>query len=632
MPSSRPRPLHLAGSILLFLLVFGNLKTVASNFDSADSEDAIDGKKRVLVLNSYHEGYHWADSLMSGVHETFAEKENVELYVEYMDTKRCSDPEYYELLKETYRYKYRNTSIDAIVACDDNALDFLLAFRDQIFPEVPVSFCGIVDFQPDRIEGHTNYTGVYESYDAAGNLHLIQKNHPDAQNIYVIADDSTSAKALLAHLKRAQPAYEDIFNFKYLINLPRQQLQQELEKIPENTVIIWTIHLKFPNQAAMTVRDSIGFISSIVDCPIYCLWDVVGLGVVGGRISSSKYQGSRASEIALEILNGATPATIPIKGGPLIYKLDYRQLKAHGISVPELSEPTIVINSPNEFWRKHKLAISSIIGFILFLITISLVLAQLLRRSREAEHLLKISNEQLETARHKAEESDRLKSAFINNLSHEVRTPLNGILGFIEILGEEELPIEDRQQYLDHMRTSGDRMLLLMNDLLDVSKIQSGVEDAQKSSFALNDLNRNALKRVEPLANTKQLELFLENALPDSESFITTDRGKLDIILNKLLSNAVKYTKSGSVTLRYQLIDNTICYEVEDTGMGIPEASIDVVFDSFFRLNNELHNEEEGIGLGLTIAKAFVKQLGGDITVVSEINKGSTFRFCIPRE
>ena len=618
---------------VLCLLAFVCIQRTSAEISPETNESlVIIPKKRVLVLNSYHEGYHWADRLMSGVHSVFADEGDIELYIEYMDTKRCTDTTYYELLKETYRYKYRDTSIDVIVACDDNALDFLLAYRDQIFPEIPVSFCGIVDFQPDRIEGHTNYTGIYESYDAEGTLQLILKNHPMARNIYVIADGSTSAKALLAHMKRAQPSYKDSFNFEYLINLPKQQLQQELRKIPENSVIVWTIHLKFPNQAAMSVVDSMEFINSIVDSPIYCLWDVVGFGVIGGRISSPQYQGSRAAEIAIEILSGVVPSAIPIKGSPLIYKLDYEQLKKHDIPVPGLSDPYVIINSPYEFWREHKLAISSIIAFILFLVTVSLVLAQLLRRSRKAEHLLKISNEQLEVSMHKAEESNRLKSAFINNLSHEVRTPLNGLLGFIDILRDADLPQKDRNHFLDHMQSSGDRMLFLMDDLLNISMIQSGIEDAQKSKIALNDLNRAALKRIEALARNRKIELFLKNALPDSESFITTDRKKLETILEKLLNNAVKYTKSGSVTLRYELVDETICYEIEDTGMGIPPDSFDVIFKSFHRLNNNLQNEEEGIGLGLTITKAFVKQLGGDITVVSELHKGSTFRFCIPRE
>ncbi len=232
--------------VTIFLGVDGYCLTDIDNVSSSvrDSNVSWDfSKKRILVLNAYHQNYHWADQIMSGVLSELGNKEVYELYIEYMDTKRCSDSLYYKQLKEIYYHKYFNTNIDVILACDDNALNFLLAYRDSIFPNVPVSFCGIVDFHNSRIEGHYAYSGVCENFDVLGNIELIKRNHPDIEQIAVVSDLTESGKALIARVKRAEAKLSDQVGLQYLINLNPKELRRRLKELSANTVIIWAIYL-----------------------------------------------------------------------------------------------------------------------------------------------------------------------------------------------------------------------------------------------------------------------------------------------------------------------------------------------------------------------------------------------------
>ncbi len=183
-------------------------------------------KKNVLILNAYHQNYHWAGEIMAGIFSELSDKNSFELFVEYMDTKRCSDSVYYEQLKDIYLHKYKNIDIDIIIACDDNALNFMLLYRDRIFPQVPVSFCGVVDFHPSRTEDHELYSGVYETYDIPTNLELIKTIHPEINRIAFISDITESGKALTARMKRAEILFKNKLTIDYIINKKPEQIKK----------------------------------------------------------------------------------------------------------------------------------------------------------------------------------------------------------------------------------------------------------------------------------------------------------------------------------------------------------------------------------------------------------------------
>ena len=242
--------------------------------------------------------------------------------------------------------------------------------------------------------------------------------------------------------------------------------------------------------------------------------------------------------------------------------------------------------------------------------------------------------QQLIKSKEKAEESDRLKSAFLANISHEIRTPMNGILGFAELLKTPELAPEVQERYIHVIEQSGTRMLNIINDIVDISKIEAGQMNIHLEETNINHLLRDLYLFFLPEARTKGLKLSVRTALPDENSIIQTDHTKLAQILTNLIKNALKFTKEGSIEFGYKVETrhalSLLSFFVYDTGAGIPKNRTDMIFERFRQGSVSLNRAYEGAGLGLSISKAFVEMLGGRIWVESEPGKGSVFFFELP--
>ena len=239
-------------------------------------------------------------------------------------------------------------------------------------------------------------------------------------------------------------------------------------------------------------------------------------------------------------------------------------------------------------------------------------------------------NIELEKAREKAEESDRLKSAFLANMSHEIRTPMNGILGFARLLKKPKLTGEEHEMYISIIEQSGDRMLNIINDLIDISKIESGQMEVSVSESKINEQIEYIYSFFKPEAEKKGLQISFKNSLAAEESVVQTDREKIYAILTNLVKNAIKYTHEGAIKFGYKKKRNYLEFYVIDTGIGIAPNKQKIIFDRFVQADLSLSSRYEGAGLGLSITKAYVEMLGGKIWVKSEEEKGSEFYFTIP--
>ncbi|MCD4724952.1 MAG: PAS domain S-box protein [Bacteroidales bacterium] len=239
-------------------------------------------------------------------------------------------------------------------------------------------------------------------------------------------------------------------------------------------------------------------------------------------------------------------------------------------------------------------------------------------------------NIELEKAREKAEESDRLKSAFLANMSHEIRTPMNGILGFARLLKKPKLTGEEHEMYISIIEQSGDRMLNIINDLIDISKIESGQMEVSVSESKINEQIEYIYSFFKPEAEKKGLQISFKNSLAAEESVVQTDREKIYAILTNLVKNAIKYTHEGAIKFGYKKKRNYLEFYVIDTGIGIAPNKQKIIFDRFVQADLSLSSRYEGAGLGLSITKAYVEMLGGKIWVKSEEQKGSEFYFTIP--
>jgi PAS domain S-box-containing protein len=233
-------------------------------------------------------------------------------------------------------------------------------------------------------------------------------------------------------------------------------------------------------------------------------------------------------------------------------------------------------------------------------------------------------------AKEQAEESDRLKSAFLTNMSHEIRTPMNGILGFTELLKTPNLSSDDQQDFIQTIQISGARMLNTINSIVDISKIESGLMKVDIKETNINEKIEFTYKFFKPDVEIKGLQFLFKNSLPAKEAIIKTDNEKVYGILTNLVKNAIKFTYEGSIEFGYEKKGEYLEFFVKDTGIGIPQKQYQLIFERF-RQGSESHNRGyEGSGLGLSIAKTYVEMLGGKIWVESEEGKGSTFYFTIP--
>ncbi len=242
----------------------------------------------------------------------------------------------------------------------------------------------------------------------------------------------------------------------------------------------------------------------------------------------------------------------------------------------------------------------------------------------------KHQEEELIIAKEHAEESDRLKSAFLANMSHEIRTPMNGILGFASLLKEPGLAGEDQQKYIRIIEKSGARMLNIINDIIDISRIESGQMTVTMAETNVNDQIESSYAFFKPMIEAKGMQIFFRKMLPANEAVITTDREKVNAILTNLLSNAVKHTSAGFIEVGYEKESDQLVFFVKDTGSGIRADQKKLIFERFRQGDDLTKHYTEGAGLGLSISKAYAEMLGGKIWVDSEPGKGSVFYFTLP--
>ena len=278
-------------------------------------------------------------------------------------------------------------------------------------------------------------------------------------------------------------------------------------------------------------------------------------------------------------------------------------------------------------------------------------------RKHAAEQLLKANIEldfqnkekdkraaELIEAKEKAEESDRLKSAFLANMSHEIRTPMNGILGFADLLKEPGLTGIEQQEYIKIIEKSGVRMLNIINNIVDISKIESGLMEVDIKESNINEQIEYIYNFFKPEVEAKGMQLFFKNTLPTKEAIILTDREKLYAIFTNLVKNSIKYSKNGYIEIGYEKKDKNIEFYVKDTGIGIPEDRKEAIFERFVQADISDKLAYQGAGLGLSITKAYVEMLGGKIWVENledspslglpsesfDKTTGSIFYFTIP--
>lgn len=302
-----------------------------------------------------------------------------------------------------------------------------------------------------------------------------------------------------------------------------------------------------------------------------------------------------------------------------MYRSDDMEVMKSGIAKLNYEEPQTTPEGKEIWLKTSKLPLTNLNGKVIGVLGVYEDITE--RKEMEEELIL---------AKEKAEESDRLKTAFLNNLSHEIRTPLNAIVGFSELLKKPDISASEVKHYTEIIDHSSGQLLAIIDDIFDIAALEAEQVKIINRSTDLNQMFELIYEQFAIRAAHKGIDLVYEQSLPDEEAVFITDETKLSQILNNIIGNALKFTKKGRIVFGSRKLNKHIEFFVRDTGMGIPEELHEKIFERFRQGDLVSTGEFGGSGLGLFIAKSYVELLGGKIWLKSQPGKGSEFCFTIP--
>jgi signal transduction histidine kinase len=348
------------------------------------------GEARVLVLHSYHAGQSWTESVMQGIREVFApEAPAVLLHVEYLDTKRNPDPAYFDAFEALLRRKLTGLSFDLLLVSDNDALGLALRYRDELYPEIPIVFCGINHFTPEMLGGHKGITGVAEEPSYRETLELALSFHPQTREVIVIGrDDTLTERLILEDQAQALRALEGRVRPTFWMNLPAEELQARLPQLGKGQIVMLATTVRNQAGRVLSYGESCRLVRAACPVPLYGGWDFfLGKGIVGGRLVSGFRQGRLAAEMGLSILRGTEPATLPVVDTDAnnAYMFDYSELSRFAIPDSALPEGALIINEPPSFYPVGKREFWIFLGLMVALAVLSLLLSRANYRLKQAK-------------------------------------------------------------------------------------------------------------------------------------------------------------------------------------------------------------------------------------------------------
>jgi PAS domain S-box-containing protein len=353
----------------------------------------------VLVLNSYHQGYEWTDGMVEGIRQAVSnDAPDALVYVEYMDSKRFwsgQDGIHAERLAALYRLKYGPLEPDVIVTTDDNAFQFILRRREELFPGVPVVFCGVNEFAPGMIAGREGITGVVEKLDQEATIDLALSLSPQAKRVALITDTTPTGLGNRELLKELAPKYADRAPFVFLDEdgegITLEELLGKLRALPPDSVVLYMDFFRDRQGRYLDPAEVVPKVSQASPAPVYSMGSFyLGKGIVGGKITRSVDQGMHAGQMACRILEGASVASMPVLAeGASRYVFDYRQLERFGIAQGSLPPGSIVENRPFSFYRTYRELVWGVTAVVGALLALLALMAINMQRRRRAERSLR---------------------------------------------------------------------------------------------------------------------------------------------------------------------------------------------------------------------------------------------------
>ena len=470
---------------------------------------------------------------------------------------------------------------------------------------------GAVDFFNDFTDSSVKAGFVYE-YDVEANINLIKHLYPNTKNIAFVSDNSYGGVSLQAHVVAEMKKHPEL----NLILLDGRTntiytISDKLHELPPNTALLmgtWRVDMYdgyFMRNATYTMMEAAG------DVPTFSISSVgIGYWAIGGVTPSYRPLGKDMAYQAVRLLQGADSDRIEVEVIPNKVMMDSKIVKEKRLDLSFIHQPIEMVNENPSFYEQYKYHIWTVATILVVLSAGLFVSLYFYYHTKKLKDELQESESALRDAKDRAEESSRLKSAFLANMSHEIRTPLNAIVGFSDVLASGGSSEDEQQGYVDIIKTNSDLLLRLINDILDVSRLE-----ADRVTFTFEEcdvvpLCQRVLASVSQ-ARKSENEFIFEC---DRESMdMRTDTQRLQQVIINLLSNADKFTRNGKITLGLKVDEKQreVLFSVSDTGTGIPLEKQKLVFERFEKLNEYV----QGTGLGLSICKLTVEKWGGEIWV-----------------
>ena len=629
-------------SFLLFLLI---------SHIGFSSAFAVTGEHPVLIISSYNPD---ARQTSGNIYDFMEEFERLggkaPIALENMNCKSFSEAPLWKNKMEELLAKYRGKrSPVLLVLIGQEAWTAYLSQADSIRGNVPVLAAlasrnaiilpddsvdlktwmpNAVDFFNDFPNSSVKAGFVYE-YDVEANINLIKKLYPKTRNIAFVSDNSYGGVSLQAHVVEEMKKHPEL----NLILLDGRTntiytISDKLHELPPNTALLlgtWRVDMYdgyFMRNATYTMMEAAG------DVPTFSITSVgIGYWAVGGVIPSYRALGKDMAHQAVRLLQGPDSNRVEVEVIPNKIQMDSKIVKDKRLDLSSIHQPIEMVNETPSFYEQYKYHIWTVGTVLVVLLSGLFVSLYFYYHTKKLKDELEESESALREAKDRAEESSRLKSAFLANMSHEIRTPLNAIVGFSDVLASGGTSVDEQQGYVDIIKTNSDLLLRLINDILDVSRLEADRVTFTIEKCDVVPLCQQVLASVSQ-ARKSENEFIFEC---DRESVdLRTDIQRLQQVIINLLSNADKFTRNGKITLKLEVDDEkrVATFSVSDTGTGIPLEKQKLVFERFEKLNEYV----QGTGLGLSICKLTVEKWGGEIWVDPGYTDGARFVFTHPFE
>ena len=636
--ASRPiRKITAAAAVLFFLLLALIPGTLRAQIDSREGI--------ILVVASYNPDTRRMSGFISDFEQAIVQKKvPYESVVEDMGCKGLSEaPQWQERMRDILDRYRKNKQFKAVVLLGQEAWASFLAQGD--FPDdIPFFGCyasvnGIALSSLNVPQRDWSYSvdmaaladsigtagGCLNRYDVDKNVDLIRSLYPDVRNIAFVSDNTYGGVSLQALMRREMLRYDDLRLIQIDSREGSDSVVSRITRLPQHSaLLIGTWRVGDDGQYLMYSAMN----DLIAENPTVPVFTLSGAGLesvaIGGY--NPKYK-SGAGEIAGQIAGyyHGKPGAVHFELSDGEYRFNANKLKEFDIAEYKLPAGSVVVDNTEAQLRKYRSVIYSSVAALILLSLIAVFIYFLYYKNKRLRNVLENREAELIEAKEKAEESDLLKSAFLANMSHEIRTPLNAIVGFSSLLTSAEISPEEREEYSAIISTNSELMLTLINDILDISRLETG-----KIHFAYEDIDIPSLCQQVIMTTTHNRREGVECVFESSYETYTlrTDVQRLSQVLINLLTNANKFTEQGRITLSFEVLEKEgmVRFAVADTGCGIPPEKQAKVFDRFEKLDEF----KQGTGLGLAICRQIVMKVGGKIWVDGTYTSGSRFVFTHP--